>query len=135
MERLNDNEEQQAQSMACTHLVRGCEDAVSDLVLATGAADEPSAITERAHDILAQVLSSWREASEALRLADLPETGATVASNLDGWTSDELFAAALERRAEDAPALRLMQGTLLRAFLTAHDGAVSSPTRANLIPA
>ena len=123
MKRLNDNEEQQAQSMACTHLVRGCEDAVSDLVLATGEADEPSAIRERAHDILAEVLSSWREASEALRPVDLPEAVATVANNLDGWTSDELFAEALGRQADDAPALRLMQGTLLRALLTAHDGA------------
>ena len=130
MKRLNDNEEQRAQSMACTHLVRGCEDAVSDLVLATGEADEPSAITQRAHDILAEVLSSWREASEALRPADLPETAATVGNDLDGWTSDELFAEAVGRRADDAPALRLMQGTLLRAFLTAHDSAPSSTTHA-----
>jgi hypothetical protein len=126
MKRLNDNEEQQAQSMACTHLVRGCEDAVSDLVLATGEAGEPPAIRERAHDILAEVLSSWQEASEALRPADLPEAGVTVANNLDGWTTDELFAEAVGRRADDAPALRLMQDTLLRAFLTAHDGAIGS---------
>lgn len=121
MKRLNDNEEQQAQSMACTHLVRGCEGAVSDLVLATSEAGEPSAIVARAHDVLAEVLTSWREASEAVRPADVPETVATVAKNLDGWTSDELFAEAVERRADDAPALRLMQGTLLRAVLTADE--------------
>ena len=121
MKRLNDNEEQRAQGMACTHLVRGCEDAVSDLVLATGEADEPSAIRERAHDILAEVLSSWREASEALRPVDLPEAVATVANNLDGWTSDELFAEALARTAGDVPALRLMQDVVLGARLTAHD--------------
>ena len=121
MKRLNDNEEQQAQSMACTHLVRGCEDAVSDLVLAAGEADEPSAIRERAHGILAQVLASWREASEALRPADLPEAAATVGNDLDGWTSDELFAEALARTAGDVPALRLMQDVVLEARLTAHD--------------
>lgn len=130
MKRLNDNEEQRAQSMACTHLVRGCEDAVSDLGLATAGADEPPAIRERAHDILAGVLSSWREASEALRPVALPEAGATT---LDGWTSEELFAEAMERRADDAPALRLMQGTLLRAFLTAHDSAPRSTTHAEPI--
>jgi len=130
MTRLNDNEEQRAQNMACTHLVRGCEGAVSDLVLATGEAGEHSAISERAHDILAEVLSSWRAASEALRPVALPEAGA---SSLDGWTSDELFAEAVERRADDAPALRLMQGTLLRAFLTAHDSAPSRATRAEPI--
>jgi hypothetical protein len=101
MKRLNDNEEQRAQSMACTHLV-----------------------------ILAGVLSSWREASEALRPVALPGAGS---SNLDGWTSDELFAEAMGRRADDAPALRLMQGTLLRAFLAAHDSAPSSTTHAEPI--
>lgn len=126
MKRLDDKEEQRAQSMACTHLVRGCEDAVSDLVLATGEGGEPPAIRERAHDILADVLSSWREVSEALRPGDLPEAEATVASNLDGWTSDQLFAEAVGRRADDAPALRLMQDTLLRAFLTAHDTGPST---------
>ena len=133
MQRLNDHEEQQAQSMACTHLVRGCEGAVSDLVLATGEAGEPPAIVARAHGILAQVLTSWREASEAVRPADLPATATTVANNLDGWTSDELFAEAVERRADDAPALRLMQGTLLRAVLTAHDGGRGSTAQANPI--
>ncbi len=132
MKRLNDNEEQRAQRIACTHLVRGCEDAASDLVSATDEAGEGSAITKRAHDILAQVLHSWREALEVLRPGDLPETAATM-TNLDGWTGDELFAEALVRRAGDAPALRVMQGTLLRAVLTAHDGAPSSTVEAKAI--
>jgi len=125
MKPLTNNDEQRAQSMACAHLVRGCEDAVSSLVL-TGAAAEPSAISERAHDILAEVLSSWRDASEFLRPEGPPDAVSTVATNLDGWTSDELFAEALGRRADDVPALRLMQGTLLQAFLTAYDSAPSS---------
>jgi len=125
MKRLTHNDEQRAQSIACTHLVRGCEDAVSNLVSA-GAATEPSAISERAHDILAEVLSSWRDASEFLRHVGPPDAVPTVATNLDDWTSDELFAEALGRRADDVPALRLMQGTLLRAFLTAYDSAPGS---------
>jgi len=123
MKRLNDSEEQQAQSMACTHLVRGCEDAVSNLLLATGEAGEPSAISERAHDILADVLSSWREASEVLQPMNPPEAVATTANNLDGWTSDQLFAEAVGRRADDAPALRLMQVTILETRLSAYDRA------------
>ena len=48
-------------------------------------------------------------------------------ANLDDWTSDELFAEALARRAGDGPALRLMQALTLKAQLTAHDrGPVGS---------
>jgi hypothetical protein len=46
----------------------------------------------------------------------------TTIGNLDGWTSDELFAEALRRRAGDFPALRAMQELTLRAQLTAGDG-------------
>jgi hypothetical protein len=131
--RLSDNEEQHAQSIACTHLVRGCEDAVSELVLVNADTDGRSPTMDRAQDILAQVLSSWRGAREALRPAEAPGTVTTVVNNLNGWTSDELFAEAVERRAGDAPALRLMQSTILRALLTAHDGAISSTAQATLI--
>jgi len=55
------------------------------------------------------------------RPADLPEAAATVGNDLDGWTSDELFAEALARTAGDVPALRLMQDVVLEARLTAHD--------------
>lgn len=40
---------------------------------------------------------------------------------LDAWSSDQLLGEVLERSAEDAPALRLMQGKVLRALLTAID--------------
>ncbi|MGB2695708.1 MAG: hypothetical protein WBD55_11070 [Dehalococcoidia bacterium] len=53
--------------------------------------------------------------------ADEPTT--TMITNLDGWTSDQLFAETLKRRAGDPPALRVMQELTLQAQLTAHDGA------------
>ncbi len=40
----------------------------------------------------------------------------------NGWTSDELFAETLKRRAGDFPALRAMQELTLRAQLAAHNG-------------
>jgi len=125
MMRLSDNEEQQAQSIACTHLVRGCEGAVSDLVLVNAEADGRSPTMDRAEDILAEVLSSWRGALETLRPAEAPRAVTTVVNNLDGWTSDELFATVVERGAGDAPTLRLMHGTILRALLAAHDAATA----------
>ena len=48
------------------------------------------------------------------------ESVPTVMRDLDGWTSDELFAEALKRRAGDPSALRVMQELTLRAQLTAH---------------
>ena len=50
--------------------------------------------------------------------ADEPTT--TLMSNLDGWTSDALFAEMLKRRAGDPSALRVMQELTLRARLNAH---------------
>ena len=49
----------------------------------------------------------------------------TAAGNLDAWSSDQLFAETVARRAEDAPALRLMQGVLLEALLAERDRAVA----------
>lgn len=61
-----------------------------------------------------------RQAKHAVgTIADEPITA--VISNLDSWTSDELFAETLKRRAGDFPALRAMQELTLRAQLTAHD--------------
>ena len=48
------------------------------------------------------------------------ERAPTVIRNLDGWTSEELFAETLKRRARDPSALRVMQELTLRAQLTAH---------------
>lgn len=84
-----------------------------------------SPTTKRARAILAQVLFSWQDALKALRTAEKPGT-VTAVSNLDGWTSDELLAEVLERRAGAAPALRLMQGVILRARLTAHDRSLAT---------
>jgi len=121
MRRLSNNEEQQAQHIAYGHLVKGCQDAVSELHAATGEADGQPRTKRRAQEILAQVLSSWRDSLKALRSAEEPSQATFPAANLDGWTGDELLAEALARRAGDAQALRLMQGLTLTAQLTAHD--------------
>ena len=121
MKRLNDDEEEQAQRIACSHLVRGCEGAVSELRLSTGETEGGSPTVKRAHVILTQVLSSWRGALNGLTTAEEAGVREAAASNLNGWSSDQLFAETVARRAEDAPALRLMQGVLLEALLTEHD--------------
>ena len=126
MRRLSDNEEQQAQHIACSHLVRGCESAVSELLAATGASEGPSPAKRRAGEILAQVLSSWRDTRNALTIVEEPASVAIAAGDLDGWTGGELFAEALTRSAGDAPALRVMGGGILRALLTAHDGGLAA---------
>ena len=94
---------------------------MSELHAATGETAGSSRIGKRAQEILAQVLSSWRDSLKVLRSAEEPAQATFPAGNLDGWTGDELFAEALARRAGDAPALRLMQGLTLSAQLTAHD--------------
>jgi hypothetical protein len=124
--RLSNKEEQQAQHIACSHLVRGCEGAVSELRAATGATEGPSPAKKRAGEILAQVLSSWRDTGKTLRIAEEPATGANAAGDLDGWTGDELFAEVLARSAGDPPALRLMGGGILRALLTEHDSGLAA---------
>ena len=121
MKRLNEEEEQRAQHIACSHLVRGCESAASELHSATGETAGQPRTRKRAQEILAEVLSSWRHALSVVTPRQEPLSNA--AGNLDDWTSDELFAEALARRAGDGPALRLMQGLTLRAQLTAHDRA------------
>ena len=114
------DEEKQAQRIACAHLIRGCEAAVSDLQDVVREAKEQSLTSVRAGDILANVLASWREALQILTVDE--KTGpAPRAANLDAWTSDELFAETLTRRANDGPGLRAMEGLTLRALLEAHD--------------
>ncbi len=51
------------------------------------------------------------------------ELGAEViaANSLDAWTTDELLTELLTRSADDAPALRLMQGRMIEALITARD--------------
>ena len=131
MRRLSNNEEQQAQRIACSHLLRGCEGAVSELHAATNETGGQPRTRKRAQEILAQVQSSWRDTLDALRSAEEPAQATIPAGNLDGWTGDELFAEALARRAGDAPALRLMQGLTLTAQLTAHDGGSAAGSLAS----
>lgn len=56
---------------------------------------------------------------------------AAAAGNLDGWTREELFAEAVKRSGGDPPALRLMQGVVLAALLTAHDRRRAAGHRAS----
>ncbi len=44
---------------------------------------------------------------------------ADEAGGLGDWTTDQLFTEVLQRSADDAPALRRMQDTLLKALLAA----------------
>ena len=62
----SDDEERQAQRIALAYLVRGCDDAVSELLRSVSEADEQSAATKRAREILAGMLTSWRQALSAL---------------------------------------------------------------------
>lgn len=118
MTRLTNNEEQQAQHIACGHLVRGCEAAISELQAAPAETDALPQTRKRSQEILAQVLSSWRHAMGVVAPSQDPLSNE---DSLGDWTSDELFAEALARRAGDGPALRLMQALTLKAQLTAHD--------------
>lgn len=118
MKHLKNNEEQRAQHIACAHLVRGCESAVSELQAGPIEAGTLPQTRERAQEILDQVLSSWRDTLGVVASWQQP-----LGNDLGDWTSDELLAEALARRAGDAPALRAMQTLTLRAQLTAHDGA------------
>jgi hypothetical protein len=61
-----DVEERAAQRIALAHLVRGCEDAVSELLRAISEDGEQSEATRRAREILADMLSSWRQTLTAL---------------------------------------------------------------------
>jgi len=44
-----------------------------------------------------------------------------MAVRLDGWTTDQLLTEVIKRTAGDATAVRLIHGTVLRAWLTARD--------------
>lgn len=118
MRRLNNSEERHAQDIACSHLIKGCEGAISELEAAAGETSGLPRTKKRAQEILAHVLSSWRQARSGLAPS---EESLHLEANMDDWTTDELFGEALARRAGDRPALREMQGMTLQAQLTAHD--------------
>ena len=61
-----DGEEREAQRIALAHLIRGCDDAVSELIRAASKDDDQSPATRRAREILAEMLSSWRQTLSAL---------------------------------------------------------------------
>jgi predicted glycosyl hydrolase (DUF1957 family) len=65
-------DELRAEHVACTHLVRGCEDALARLASEWLEADslEEEAMNARAAEILNEVLDDWREALQMLRTAD-----------------------------------------------------------------
>ncbi len=56
------------------------------------------------------------------------------ATNLEAWTTEQLFAEALERSGQNVPALRQMERLILRSLLTAHDAGqqrLASSTQAH----
>jgi hypothetical protein len=117
MRSLTGDEEERAQHLACSHLVKGCEAALSELSGADETEGQPHT-KRRAEEILRQVLSSW---SHTMNVVAPSHEQLLIEGDLDEWTSDELLAEALTRRAGDEPALRLMQGQTLTAQLAAHD--------------
>ncbi len=70
MTQLTDNDERRAQRIACSHLIRGCESAVSELLIELGDDGAGSPAMTRAREILAHVLSSWHETMRALTPAE-----------------------------------------------------------------
>ena len=61
-----DEEEREAQRIALAHLIRGCDDAVSELLQVISENGDQSEATKRAREILAEMLSSWRQTLSAL---------------------------------------------------------------------
>lgn len=68
MANLVDEEEREAQRIALAHLIRGCDDAVSGLIQKGKGQQLQS--TKRAREILAEMLSSWRQTLTALARTD-----------------------------------------------------------------
>ena len=61
-----DSEERAAQRIALAQLIHGCEDAVTNLLETVSESGEQSSETRRAREILAEMLSSWRQTLSAL---------------------------------------------------------------------
>jgi hypothetical protein len=72
MTQLDDEDERRAQRIACSHLIIGCESAVSDLLVELGDDGIGSPAMTRAREILAHVLSSWHETLRALTPKEEP---------------------------------------------------------------
>lgn len=69
MANLVNEEEREAQRIALAHLIRGCDDAVSELIRGNGKREQLQT-TKRAREILAEMLSSWRQTLTALGRPD-----------------------------------------------------------------
>ena len=94
-----DARELEAQRIACSYLVKGCERALFQFGLIAGETSsvEAARIDERAVNIMRQVLSSWRET-----LSELPSRRAARSRSSAGWAvmhSIDRRESALNRRA------------------------------------
>jgi hypothetical protein len=92
-------QELEAQRIACSYLVKGCERALFQFGLIAGETSsvEAARVDVRAVDIMRQVLSSWRET-----LAELPSRRTARSRNAAGWAvmdSIDRRESALNRRA------------------------------------
>jgi hypothetical protein len=67
-------DELRAQQIACSYLIRGCEDALTRLSRAWIEADseDEEAVRARAADILSEILEGWQETLEILRATAVP---------------------------------------------------------------
>ena len=61
------------------------------------------------------------ESWQAFFFASEYDADMTVENRLDAWTTGALLTEVLDRSADDAPALRLMQHKTLQAYLIARD--------------
>ncbi|MEE8347069.1 MAG: hypothetical protein V3S20_06960 [Dehalococcoidia bacterium] len=61
------------------------------------------------------------ESWQAFFFAGEYDADTTVENRLDAWTTGDLLTEVLDRSADDAPALRLLQHKTLQAFLVARD--------------
>ena len=69
---LDNEDERRAQRIACSHLIIGCENAVSEMLLELGEEGVGSPAMVRAREILAHVLSSWHETLRTLTPKEEP---------------------------------------------------------------
>ena len=67
---LSDEEERKAQRIFCSHMVRACATATTELQWTISEAERKEPTMKRAQEILAGELSSWRETLSGLRILD-----------------------------------------------------------------
>jgi len=82
----SEREELAAQRIACTFLVKACENALFCLGISAaeiGNADE-ARLDQRAADVMREILGSWRATLDILRGLELKQTWPDVES-VEGW--------------------------------------------------